>query len=114
MQTKSKTPLIVGGALTALVALAVLAGATGLLWVHAAKNDHGYLTTSAHRFHTGSRALVSTTVTLDTDLPHWLLDKVRVEATGDKPLFLGLAALGALLAALAAWLITKGSRGRAL
>ena len=91
MQTKSKTPLIVGGALTALVALAVLAGATGLLWVHAAKNDHGYLTTSAHRFHTPSRALVSTTVTLHTDLPHWLLDKVRIEATSDKPLFVGLA-----------------------
>jgi hypothetical protein len=91
VKTRSSTPLIIGGALAALVALAALAGAAGLFWAHVAKDDHGYLTTHAHRLHTPSRALVSTTLTVDSAVPHWLLDKVRVDADGDKPLFLGVA-----------------------
>ena len=66
MKTQSSTPLIVGGALTALVALAALAGAAGLLWVHVAKNDQGYLTTGSHRVQTHSRALVSNTFTVNS------------------------------------------------
>jgi hypothetical protein len=91
MKTRSSTPLIVGGAIAALVALAALAGAAGLLWVHVAKNDQGYLTTGAHRLHTPSRALVSTTFTVNSAVPHWVVDKVRVDASGGKPLFLGVA-----------------------
>ena len=91
MKTQSSTPLIVGGAITALVALAALAGAAGLLWVHAAKNDQGYLTTSSHRLHSPSRALVSTTVTVRSEVPRWAVERVRVRAKSGKPLFLGVA-----------------------
>jgi hypothetical protein len=91
MKTRSSTPLIVGGVLTALVALAALAAAAGLLWVHVAKNDQGYLTSGAHALQTPSRALVSNTFTVTSTVPHWVVDKVRVKATGDKPLLLGVA-----------------------
>jgi hypothetical protein len=90
MQTKSNTPLVVGGAVTAVVALAALAAAAGLLWVHAAKNDHGYLTTSSHRLRTPSRALVSMTVTVHSAVPRWVVERLRVEAASAKPLFLGV------------------------
>src|SRR4051812_22366944 len=91
MKTKSSTPLIVGGALTALVALAALAAAAGLLWVHAANSSQGYLQTSAHKFRTSSRALVSMTVTVNSAVPSWFVDDVRVKASGDKALFVGVA-----------------------
>jgi hypothetical protein len=91
MKTKSSTPLIVGGALTALVALAALAAAAGLLWVNASHNSQGYLQTSAHGFHTTSRALVSMTVTVNSAVPSWFVDDVRVKAAGDKALFVGVA-----------------------
>jgi hypothetical protein len=91
VKTRSSTPLIIGGALAALVALVALAAAAGLLWAHVAKNDQGYLTTHAHRLHTTSRALVSTTLTVDSAVPDWLLDQVRVDARGEKALFIGVA-----------------------
>jgi hypothetical protein len=101
MKTRSSTPLIVGGALTALVALAALAGAAGLLWVHVAKNDHGFLTTGAHELHTSSRALVSHSFTINSNIPDWFVDKVRVNASGDKPLFVGVARQSAVRGYLA-------------
>jgi hypothetical protein len=91
MKARSSTPLIVGGAITALVAFAALAGAAGLLWVHVAKSDQGYLTTGPHGVQTNSRALVSTTFTVNSTVRDWAVDKIRVKATGAKPLFLGVA-----------------------
>jgi hypothetical protein len=91
VKTKSNTPLIIGGAVAALVALAALAGAAGLFWAQVAKDDQGYLTTHAHALHSSSRALVSTTLTVDSAVPRWLIDEVRVDARGDRPLFLGVA-----------------------
>ena len=91
MKTQSSTPLIVGGALTALVALAALAAAAGLLWVNAVNTSQGYLQTSAHRFHTSSRALVSMTLTVNSEVPSWFVDDVRVKASGGQRLFVGVA-----------------------
>ncbi|HEY2937886.1 MAG TPA: hypothetical protein VGJ25_14885 [Gaiellaceae bacterium] len=90
MKAKHNTPMIVGGAFVALLALAALAAGVALLWVHVARDSQGYLTSSAHRLHTPSRALVSDSFTVDSAVPRWVIDKVRVEAKAGRSLFVGV------------------------
>src|SRR5438093_729486 len=107
---KKRIALFTTGTVVALAALAGLGPAGAAIWAHIDRRDSsGYYTTHAHRYATGTRALATAKVDVDEDIPNWVLDKVRVrvEPVGGRRVFVGLAR-----AALAAFLIWLGARGR--
>jgi hypothetical protein len=93
--TGPRVAAVVAGALVALVGFALLAGGGALLWGDAKKGDDGYLSTAKHRFAAKSYAIVSGDMDLNVDAPKWLvrdrLGNIRVKATSQKPLFVGIA-----------------------
>ena len=97
MLSNARAPHLAGGALLALAA-AILLSLGGLaLWADSRKDADGYLSTDAHRFTAGSRAL--TTGDLDLDGVGTLVDSgdgdenVRFQVTSAhrKPVFVGVA-----------------------
>src|SRR3954467_1980143 len=81
------------GAWVALV-LGVLALAVGVtaIWAHTSKrDDNGYFSANAHRYQTHTRAISTETITVGSYVPTWLAGKVRLDVSGDKPLFVGIA-----------------------
>jgi hypothetical protein len=93
--TGPRVAAIVAGALVGLIGFALLAGGGALLWGDAKKGDDGYLSTAKHRFAASSYAIVSGDIDLNTDAPKWLvrdsLGNLRVKATSQKPVFVGVA-----------------------
>src|SRR3954465_3344499 len=81
------------GAWVALV-LGVLALAVGVtaIWAHTSKrDDNGYFAAHAHRYQTHTRAIATEGITVGSYVPTWLAGKVRLDLSGDKPLFVGIA-----------------------
>ena len=88
---------IVGGALLAVVAVALLAlGGVGLWADTTQRDDDGWLRSPAHRFETDSRALTAGGLGLGEFDGDWVpgLGAIRVSARaeGDAPIFVGIAA----------------------
>jgi hypothetical protein len=90
--------LIITGAVTTLLASALVLGGALALYGEVKKNDDGYLTTDAHRFSADTRALATENVDLDLGEGDWVMEpgdlgKVRIEAESrdGKPLFVGIA-----------------------
>jgi hypothetical protein len=84
--------LYVVAALVAVVALAAAAGGGGLIWANQTQRDaHGFFTSSSHAYATNTYALTNEGVHIGS-LPDWLKNKatIRVQASGDKPLFVGI------------------------
>ncbi len=91
-QRKRRTGLTAGGAIVALLAAFVLAAAGLAIWADVDKRDgSGYLSTNAHRYMTSTRAISSDEVTIGTEIPKWLIGKVRLHASSGKPVFVGIA-----------------------
>ena len=92
------TAALVGGGITAALALLVLAAGIALLAVHATKRDgEGFYGTSATTLATPTAGFATDSLDLDSDAPSWLvrdgrLATLRVTATGldDKPVFVGI------------------------
>jgi hypothetical protein len=86
---------IVAGAVAGLIGFALLVGGGALLWGNTKKGDDGYLSSAKHRFSAGSYAIVSGDMDINSDAPKWLvrdhLGNIRVKATSQKPLFVGVA-----------------------
>jgi hypothetical protein len=84
--------LLAGGVTVAvLAAFALMVGGTAI-WADATQRDgNGYVSTHSHRYASSTRAIATDSVTVGTEVPHWLFGKVRVEATSKKPVFLGIA-----------------------
>ena len=94
-ERKQRIPLIVAGAVAAVIAVVLAVGGGAALVVDGHKDDSGYLKTDSERFASGSTALVSESMDLDgTD---WVGDhfgKVRLTVDGDRgaaPIFVGVA-----------------------
>ena len=98
MKNAGRIALIVTGAITALVATALVLGGTLALYGEVEKDDDGYLTTEAHRFSADTRALATENLDLDFGGGDWVVEpgdlgKVRLEAESrdGKELFVGIA-----------------------
>ncbi len=89
-------PLIIG-ALLAVLGFPILLGGLGLGWALATQaDDDGFFATPTEGFTTSTSALSSTVLELGEAGPDdWWADQnlatVRIEATGDQPVFVGIA-----------------------
>jgi hypothetical protein len=90
--------LVITGALTALLASALVLGGSLALYGEVEKNDDGYLTTDAERFTADTRALATENLDVDLGGGDWTVEpgdlgKVRLEAESrdGKALFVGIA-----------------------
>jgi hypothetical protein len=98
MNNTARIALILTGAVTALVATALVLGGSLALYGEIEKDDDGYLTTEAHRFSADTRALATENLDADFDGGDWVVEpgdlgKVRLQAESreGKPLFVGIA-----------------------
>jgi hypothetical protein len=98
MKNAGRIALVITGALTALLASALVLGGGLALYGEVEKDDDGYLTTDAHRFSADTRALATENLDVDLGDADWVarpsdLGKVRLEAESrdGKPLFVGVA-----------------------
>jgi hypothetical protein len=90
--SKQSTGLVVGGAIVALLAALVLATGGVSIWADATQRDHaGYVSTNTHHYQSATRAIATERVTIGSEVPDWLIGKVRLEATSAKPVFVGIA-----------------------
>jgi len=96
MNNAGRIALIVTGALTALLATVLLFGGGAALYGEIKKDDDGYLTSEAHRFDTGTRALATDNLDIDLGAADSLADdlgrvKIEAQSADGKPLFVGIA-----------------------
>ena len=91
----ARIPLVVAGVVTAVLALGSVIGGGVSLWADSTKDEHGFISTSDHRFKSSGSALV--TENIDLDGAEWLVDgdqfgKVRLQAdqSGAEPVFVGV------------------------
>jgi hypothetical protein len=88
--------LIIVGVIAALIGLALLIGGGMGLWLNEAKrDDQGYFNSSTERFSTDTYAVATDDLDVGNDGPEWLfeagrLGRVRIRATGEKPVFIGI------------------------
>jgi hypothetical protein len=88
---RHSTALVVWGAIVGLLALLALASGGAAIWADATQRDeHGYVSTNTHRYASPTRAIATNGVTIGSEVPGWLVGKVRLEASSTKPLFIGV------------------------
>jgi hypothetical protein len=101
MTDTSSTPrpgYIVAGAVSALLALVLIAAGALALWGESEKGDDGYLSTGTERFTTTGRALASERLDVDLDGKDWI---AGVEDLGDTRLDVASADGKAVFAGIA-------------
>jgi len=87
-----RTALIVAGGLVGLIAILAVATGGTAIWADATqRDDNGYVATNSHRYASPTRAIATNGVTIGSEVPGWLVGKVRLEATSTKPVFVGIA-----------------------
>jgi hypothetical protein len=91
-QPEKRTALTIGAWVAAVLGVLVLAaGVTGIWADTSQRDDNGYFSTHAHRYQTGTRAIATENITVGSYVPTWLAGKVRLDVSGDKPVFVGIA-----------------------
>ena len=89
---KGGIALLVGGTIAAVIAAIVLAAGGTAIWTDVAKrDDNGYFSTHTHHFQASTRAITTGRVTIGSEVPDWLIGKVRLEASSRKSVFVGIA-----------------------
>jgi hypothetical protein len=89
---KKRTGLTLGAWVAAVLGVLVLAGGVTAIWADTSKrDDKGYFSANAHRYQTHTRAISTESITVGSYVPTWLAGKVRLDVSGDKPLFVGIA-----------------------
>ena len=73
---------LIGASVIGLLALLFISAGGAGLWARAS-SDHGWITSSSHRYAASGRAIVSGSLDVDS-IPNWLVAKVRVSATSGK------------------------------
>ena len=89
---KKRTGLTIGAWVAAVLGTVVLAAGGTAIWANTwERDDNGYFSASAHRYQTHTRAISTESITVGSYVPTWLAGKVRLNISGDKPLFVGIA-----------------------
>src|SRR3954454_20815725 len=95
MQTDAQpksTGLAVGAWVAGVLGVLVLAAGATAIWADNSKrDDNGYFSANAHHYQTDSRAIATENITVGSYVPTWLAGKVRLDVSGYKPLFVGIA-----------------------
>src|SRR3954470_19164142 len=90
-QPKKSTGLAVGAWVAVVLGVLVLAAGITAIWADTSKrSDNGYFSAHAHRYQTDTRAIATENITVGSYVPTWLAGKVRLDVSGDKPLFVGI------------------------
>jgi hypothetical protein len=89
---------MVVAAAVGLLSLLVLAFGSVLLYGNSKKDDDGYLSTDSHRLHTGTSAIATDDLEIETLGSGWLIDedsygklKLTAKSNDGKPVFVGIA-----------------------
>ncbi len=99
---QKRTGLPIGAWVAASLGVLVLAAGATTIWADASKrDDNGYFSADAHRYGTHTRAISTESITVGSYVPTWLAGKVRLDVSGDKPLFVGIASKSTVDAYLA-------------
>ena len=89
---KKNTGLTIGAWVAVVLGVLVLAAGVTAIWADTSKrDDNGYFSANAHRYQTHTRAISTESITVGSYVPTWLAGKVRLDVSGDKPLFVGIA-----------------------
>jgi len=89
---KKNTGLTIGAWVAAVLGVLVLAAGVTAIWADTSKrDDNGYFSANAHRYQTHTRAIATESITVGSYVPTWLAGKVRLNVSGDKSLFVGIA-----------------------
>jgi hypothetical protein len=88
---KKRTGLTIGAWVAAVLGAAVAAAGGTAIWANGERDDNGYFSAKAHRYQTHTRAIATEGITVGSYVPTWLAGKVRLDVSGDKPLFVGIA-----------------------
>jgi hypothetical protein len=88
---KKRTGLTIGAWVTAVLGAVVIAAGGSAIWANGERDDNGYFSATAHRYQTHTRAIATESITVGSYVPTWLAGKVRLDVSGDKPLFVGIA-----------------------
>lgn len=84
--------MLIGGGVSILIALVLLAAGAVAVWALAQRDKAGYFTTERHLVSTPSYAFVSRGLDVGQDAPGWIGDLagVRLEASSREPVFIGI------------------------
>src|SRR3954463_179315 len=89
---QKRTGLTIGAWVAAVLGVLVLAAGVTGIWASSSQRDHnGYFSANAHRYQTHARAISTESITVGGYVPTWLAGKVRLDVSGDKRLFVGIA-----------------------
>jgi hypothetical protein len=101
-QPKKRTGLTIGAWVAVVLGALLLAAGGTAIWADTWKrDDNGYFSANAHRYQTHTRAIATDSITVGSYVPTWLAGKVRLDVSGDKSLFVGIAPKGTVDAYLA-------------
>ena len=88
---KKSTALLVVGSVAALIGAIVLAAGGTAIWADTHRDANGYFSANAHEYQSGTRAIATESITVGSAVPTWLAGNVRLDVSGDKPVFVGIA-----------------------
>jgi hypothetical protein len=90
LRHRSTALIVAGGVVGLLAMLALVVGGTAI-WADTTQRDaHGYVSTNTHSYASPTRAIATDGVTIGSEVPGWLVGKVRLEASSAKPFFIGI------------------------
>jgi hypothetical protein len=89
---KKRNGLTIGAWVAAVLGAVVVAAGGTAIWANTwERDDNGYFSANAHRYQTHTRAIATDSITVGSYVPTWLAGKVRLDVSGNKPLFVGIA-----------------------
>jgi hypothetical protein len=89
---KKHKGLPIGACVAAVLGAIVIAAGGTSIWANTWERDgNGYFAANAHSYQTHTRAIATEGITVGSYVPTWLAGNVRVDASGAKPLFVGIA-----------------------
>jgi hypothetical protein len=88
---KKRTGLTIGAWVAVVLGALVAAAGGTAIWADGERDDNGFFSANAHRYQTHARAIATERILVGSYVPTWLAGKVRIDVSGDKPLFVGIA-----------------------